>query len=351
MKHSAALVVGAVLVAGGVQASERLERTIAAQVDALHAPVVLSERAKDGRIETRIARPTGRDDGDVHDAFRIASVTKTYVAATVLRLVEQGKLSLSDPLAAHLDPALAALLAKDGYALDQITIAHALSHTAGFNDHAQNPNFIEVWQADPATHWERVDHVAKLVEWTDRLAGPGEQFAYSDSGYVLLGDVVERVSGKPLAAAVRESLGFDRLGLANTWWEQAEPPRGPRAHQWLDGTDTYAWDASLDLYGGGGLVATVPDMARFFAALLSGAVFEHRETLDRMLSGEGLVAGSPYRLGIFAYESDGRATYGHPGFWGTVAVHDPESGVTFAAAAYDRADYPKLKEIAQSYFR
>jgi D-alanyl-D-alanine carboxypeptidase len=85
---------------------------------------------------------------------------------------------------------------------------------------------------------------------------------------------------------VRSLVRFDKLGLRHTWWETLEPaPAGvpDRAHQYLGGFDSHGIDPSFDLYGGGGIVAPMAELAHFLTALLGGQVFEQRETLDTMM--------------------------------------------------------------------
>src|SRR5206468_13081783 len=97
----------------------------------------------------------------------------------------------------------------------------------------------------------------------------GTDFHYSDTGYVLLGEILERQTGHSLAGAYRSLLGLDRLGLLHTYLETLEPTPAqatPRAHQYLGTTDTAGFDPSFDLYGGGGLVSTVNDLTRFYRA-------------------------------------------------------------------------------------
>ncbi len=133
---------------------------------------------------------------------------------------------------------------------------------------------------------------------------------------------------------MRTAIGFRRLGLDHTWWEQLEsPPPGlaMRAHQYFGTTyDNIALDASSDLYGGGGLVSTVGDVTRFFRALFDGRVFDHTDTLDAMVtvSKPGRHAGAA--LGIFAADIAGERCWGHPGYWGTEAYFCPESSLAFA---------------------
>lgn len=267
--------------------------------------------------------------------FRLASNTKTYVAATVLRLWEDGKIKLDESIRSYVDPAYLAMLDKDGYDTAKITVRHLLSHTSGIADHTRTQQFNDTIETHPDKAWTRDIQMDALVRWTDPVAAPGVKFYYSDDGYCLLGNIVERLTHKPLAAAVRTTLDFDRLGLGATYWETQEPVAphaGPRAHQFLGAHDTYNWNPSLDMYGGGGLVGTPEDMARFLLALFDGKVFKHPATLQMMISKEGLPADSPYRLGIFEYDAGGVKAYGHSGFWGTAAMVVPSQHRAYAFA-------------------
>ena len=203
---------------------------------------------------------------------RIASNTKTYVAASVLRLWEEGSLDLDSPIARHLPEAMLALLRADGYDPEAMTIRHLLTHTSGLFDHSEPASYGEAITADPEHVWTRLEQVTLAMELGEPHAPPGEVYTYCDTGYVLLGEIVEQVSGRPLGKAVRELVGYSRLGLWSTFWElvEASPDLLPdRAHQFLGDLDTYAFHPSFDLYGGGGVVATAGDMARFFRALFA----------------------------------------------------------------------------------
>ncbi len=277
--------------------------------------------------------------------FRIASITKTYTAATILRLVETRELALSEPLSEMIRPSFDALLRGDGYDTDAITLKHVLSHTAGLFDHAQSPNFISAILKAPDTVWTRSEDIEAAVSWGDPVGAPGEKFFYSDTGYVLLGHIIERITGKPLPVAVRDLLRLDAHGLSDTVWERGDSatvPHARRAHQFMAGRDTYGWDPSVDLFGGGGLVATPRDVARFYDLLLAGAIFDKPETLALMLSGDGLPEASPYRLGIFEKDYGSVHVYEHGGFWGTLVLHEPASGITIAGAALRQEDYRTL---------
>ena len=268
---------------------------------------------------------------DARCTFRIASNTKTYTAAAVLRLVESGRLGLDDALASHLTPSERDLLAGDGYDLQAITLRHVLGHTAGLADHSDGDTYGERIVADLQYRWTRREVLEMCVELFDPVGAPGERYKYSDTGYVLLGSIVERSTGHPLGPAVRELLDYESLGLCCTWWETMEPAPpavGPRAHQYLGRLDCTAADPSFDLYGGGGLVCDAQDLARFLRALLAGRVLHEEATLAVMTGG----GTPPYRLGLMCMELGGHLAWGHQGFWNTFAFQVPALDLTVAGA-------------------
>jgi len=269
---------------------------------------------------------------------RIASNTKTYVAAAVLRLVEQGQLDLDHPIGRWLPAGMIELLAGGGYDTDRMLIHHLLTHTSGLFDHTDLPEYPERILAAPSYRWIPEEQVALAVKRGSPWAAPGEVFAYSDTGYVLLGTVLEQATGQPVSVAVRELVGFDRLGLASTWWELLEPApvAAPgRARQYLGDVDTFSFEPYYDLYGGGGLVASAEDLAGFTRALVSGGVFAEKATLEAMLApvenararpgapAGGLEPGD-YRLGLWRVDIEGLEGWRHTGFWGTSATWFPQ---------------------------
>lgn len=269
---------------------------------------------------------------------RIASNTKTYVAAAVLRLVEQGRLDLDHPVGRWLPAGMVGLLAGGGYDTDRMLIRHLLSNTSGLFDHTDLPEYPERILAAPTYRWTPEEQVALAVERGTPWGAPGEVFSYSDTGYVLLGTILEQTTGQPLSGAVRNLVGFERLGLTSTWWELMEPApvAAPgRARQYLGDVDTFAFEPYYDLYGGGGLVASAADLAGFTRALVSGGVFDKSATLEAMLAPvagararPGAVAGGlepgNYRLGLWRVEIKGLEGWRHTGFWGTSATWVPE---------------------------
>lgn len=286
--------------------------------------------------------------------FRIASVTKTYTAAAVLRLVEEGAVGVAAPLDTLIDEDINGILLSDGYQTNQITLKQVLSHTAGLYDHAQSAKYIQRIMDNPQHVWTRKEQIAAGAEWGEPVGTPGDKFFYSDTGYLLLGHILERMTGKPLPVAVRNLLAFDKHGLQETVWERGDSKpvlEAQRVHQYLSGADTFDWDPSVDLFGGGGLLASPRDMARFYGLLMAGKIFEKPETLSLMLSPAGLPQGSPYRLGLFEKHYDGLRVYEHGGFWGTLVMHDPATGITVAGAAIKQVDYPKLVNTMVAFLK
>ncbi len=289
-------------------------------------------------VDVAVAAGSGgpdRDDPLTPDRpFRIASNTKTYTAAAVLRLVEDGTIRLDQPISELVDPALLALLTDDGYDPAAITVTHLLQHTSGLYDYASDVDFQTMVLGDPDRHWTRADQVRLAMENGEPLGEPGTAFASSDTGYVLLGDILERATGSTLAEAYRDLLGFDGLDVTSTWLEDIEPdPDGvaPMASQFFETQDMVDADPSFDLYGGGGLVSTVGDLATFYDALLDGELFEDEATLRTMTDVPAVSGDAGAAMGLFRFEHPDLGTcWSHSGFWGTFVAACPDVTVAIS---------------------
>jgi CubicO group peptidase (beta-lactamase class C family) len=175
--------------------------------------------------------------------FRLASVSKSFTALLVLQLVEQGRVSLDDPLQKYL-PGIAGG--------DVMTIRHLLSHTAGM------PDFMSFEEA------------AKLP----RESAPGERLNYSNLGFQALGRVVEKVTGKSYEARLRETI-LDPLGMKDSGGGWPAGPSEGRATGYLfdpaSGGVVLAETSNADP-ASGGLYSTAEDMARWVEGLLDGRI-------------------------------------------------------------------------------
>ncbi|MEM9881070.1 MAG: serine hydrolase domain-containing protein [Pseudomonadota bacterium] len=278
---------------------------------------------------------------------RTASVTKTIVAAAVLRLYETNQLDIDHPIRNVIDPSYNMLLQSGSFDTQAISTRHLAMHAAGMADHFVSNTFMTRVFGAPDYRWSRQEQLEILVEAFEPLSAPGERYAYSDSGYILLGHIIERVTDAPLPTAVRQLTKLNSIGLRDSWWDALEAPikTGPlRAHQYRDGLDIHGFDGSMDAYGGGGLIASTTQMARFFRALFDGRIFDHPETLTTMLNAPGHPRGSPYRIGLFASKLGGLPAYSHAGYWGTNVIAVPALNLMIAGTTLEKAASKALIE-------
>ena len=307
-----------------------LDRVVSA--GAPGAFVVVREKGK-LHGEARGFADTGRATAmRTDERFRIGSVTKTFVAALVLLLVEDGKLRLDDPI----DRWLPGLIPRGR----ETTVRHVLSHTSGLPDYVADPRVL----ADPDRRWRPSELVALALANPDPHPVPLGRFAYSSTNYIVLGLLAEEVGGAPLGSQLRHRL-FEPLGLDETSFvpgvvtgAHIHGHRSP-SHQGVvtgppvDTSDQPAWWT----WGAGGIVSTADDVQRFFSALLRGHVLG-AASLREM---ETLVpAGRQrYGLGIATFPTPCGPAWGHTGnVGGTVAVawstHDASRQVVLVINSY-----------------
>jgi D-alanyl-D-alanine carboxypeptidase len=237
--------------------------------------------------------------------FRIASVTKMFTAALVLKLVENGKLSLDDPLARTL---------PDFPNAGSITIRQLLSHTAGLSDKSllgnEQPGFLR-----------RDIELSSLVQVIGKEPlrfAPGSMQAYSNAGYIVLGAVIEKVSGKPWFEAMREQL-LDPVGLTHTRFDAANAILSRRVAGYTKGLDGQVANADFISVSvpssAGGLVSTIDDLHRWMRALSTGrainpASFRMMQTPAVLPEGP---AANPYGFGLYVWTMRGESVVGHTG--------------------------------------
>jgi D-alanyl-D-alanine carboxypeptidase len=276
----------------------------------------------------RLARGQGRGLRP-DDAFRAASVTKSVTAAVAFRLAREDGLALDGPLGDQLGSELLGRW-RSLEALPRITPRQLLGHTSGLPDYFHDEAFAARLRSEPSRDWhpvELVDHVA--AHGTPRFP-PGEGFQYSDTGYVVLGILLEQVTGQPLHAVYREVV-FEPLGMRRTWLEGREPAREPEvAHHYSGELDMTALSPTID-WAGGGLVTTASDLARFVRGLWSGLILDRDglEQLTRWRAGASFPPGhavryDDYGLGVGRLVVEGVELVGHTGFIGAFAFHAPQ---------------------------
>jgi CubicO group peptidase (beta-lactamase class C family) len=293
---------------------------------------------------------------------RIASVTKTFTAASILRLAEMKRLSLNDSIEQHASAKLIEVLKSGGYDTSAITIKQLLQHSSGIADYAGNGEqyqgqFAQAVSLNPLKKWTRVEQVEFAVNNYGPVGIPGEEFHYSDTGYILLGDIIEQVTKQSYAEAMRALLKYQELGLASTYLEDSEPMPDqllPQAHAYAGEVDVTGVDASYDLFGGGGLVSSVQDVSKFFTALFDSSIFEDESTLELMLgNGEPCLKGSggePAHMSLYPRKVGSETCFGHSGFTGITALYCPslQASITFTVPQSNTSSFREddlLKEL------
>ncbi len=190
--------------------------------------------------------------------FRLGSVTKQFTATLIMQLVEQGKIELNAPITRYLPD----YPAKTG---DRITIHHLLNHTSGIPGYTEIPTWASKMR-DPYPPAKFIDFFSKM----DLLFDPGTKFSYNNSGYFLLGVILEKVTGEPYEKLLRERI-FTPVGMNDSGYDSTAPLLTKRAAGYdkhFDGT--YTNTTFIDMtqpYAAGSLYSTVEDLYKWDQAL------------------------------------------------------------------------------------
>jgi D-alanyl-D-alanine carboxypeptidase len=255
---------------------------------------------------------------DSGTAFAVGSISKTYTAALILALVGDGRIDLDAPARSYLPKS----------ALDRrITIRELLNHTSGLDDFFIHASIDRALLAETSATWTAARSLGYVGT---RYFVPGRGWHYSNTNYLYLGLIAERVAGKPLAEQLRERF-FTPLSLADTWFQAAENPRGQTAHGYRfanpkrtakpidlsDGTPVVPFTSVVTASGGAGsIAATSSDVARWARALYTGEALGPAMTDEMFNAIAGTAAYAPrvgYGFGVQAFPIVGHATLGHSG--------------------------------------
>lgn len=254
--------------------------------------------------------------------FRIGSVTKQFSAAALLTLVEGGKVSLDDPLSKYV---------ADYPAGDDISVRQLLDHTSGVKSYTG----IEGVMAGPI----RLDlTTSALIDFFKNEAidfAPGAKWAYNNSGYVLVGAVIESASGMPWDAFLERSL-FEPLGLSHTELggnEKLIPRMASGYGIGESGVRPATYLSMTQPHAAGALVSTLDDLLRWNRALHGGRVLGP-ELYRQMTTPQGPAADNDYGFGIGRSSLNGAVRLSHgggiPGFTSQL-IYLPESEVSVIA--------------------
>jgi D-alanyl-D-alanine carboxypeptidase len=251
-------------------------------------------------------------------AFSVASVSKTFTAALILGLVEDGRIGLESTAKTYL-PALAIDPA--------ITVRQLLDHTSGLRDFYFNPRIDKALLTRPARVWDAARSLSYLGK---PFAKPGVSWHYSNTNYLILGLLAAAVGRAPIAEQLRDRF-LTPLGLDHTWYQAVEAPRGPTAHGYrftganpklpaidLSGDSAVVpFTSVVTASGGAGSIAsTAGDLARWARALYGGEALgrgSRAAMVADILRTAQYKPATGYGLGVQAVTVAGHETFGHSG--------------------------------------
>jgi D-alanyl-D-alanine carboxypeptidase len=222
------------------------------------------------------------------DHYRIASVTKTFVATAILQLADRGRLSLDDRLSKYVAGV------PNG---DIITIRQLLGMRAGVFDWLDDPQFIAAYYADPVLPgWQPEDVIGVLQRNADKAQPPGQTPAvYSDSNYILLGLIIERVTHRSAERYIERKV-VRPLGLRETSFPTVTTLPRPFSHGYDDTLrplrDVTVQSVSVP-WTAGAMVSTVPDMTRYARLLARGALLSPETQAERLAFSPVATGGPP----------------------------------------------------------
>lgn len=260
---------------------------------------------------------------DAGTVFGLASVTKQYTAAAIMRLIEQGKISLEDPITKFLPD----------YPVQgrNVTVHHLLSHTSGMKDYGLKNEELPGWYTLDLSYEQMINLWANQPFESE----PGEKYDYCNWGYYLLGQIIKRVTGISWSQYAEPQL-LQPLGLNQTIFGHELKIIPGRAKGYLHKKDTLinVPHRNIEVFSaGGGLSATIDDMITWTHLLHSGQVVSP-ESLKKMTTPTTLNNGETvgYGYGLYVNEFRGHKKIYHGGTFGfgTYVSHYPDDGISIA---------------------
>lgn len=206
--------------------------------------------------------------------FRIGSVTKQFTAALILLLQEDGKLSVQDPVCKYVDPC--------PEAWRPVTLHHLLSMTSGITSITSLPNWRSELRFKDLTPVQSIAQVAALP----LKSKPGEVYEYSNTNYITLGHIIEKLTGKSYEQVLNERI-IEPLGLKNTGIDDGKKRLQNAALGYTLADRTIAKADAISMvipHAAGSMYSTTEDLYAWQTALLGGRVFKNKATLDAMLT-------------------------------------------------------------------
>jgi len=266
-------------------------------------------------IHVNLAEGDSGEGGTGHphpqQPYYIASVSKLLTAVLIAMLEEQGLLSYEDPITEYIDEELlGGLHSYQGQDYTgEIRVKHLLNHTSGLHCFIedrpkQGKRFIDLMLEYPEKAWTPRETILWAKEHLQARFVPGRGFHYSDTGYHLLGFIVERVTGLPLHAALRGYL-FEPLGMKHSWLIGSEPivqPQFPLAELLASGRNIAHYASLGFMFAGGGIISTNEDLLLFMQALVRHQLVGEDSLARMKQEGRVFFIGIEYCYGVMVFK-------------------------------------------------
>ncbi len=266
---------------------------------------------------------------DIYTKYRIGSATKMFTAVMIFQLIEEGKLSLDKKLSTYF-PNLPNT--------NRITISQMLYHRSGLHDYTHDTNFPE-WMDKPKTH----DELLKIKKEKGSDFEPGTEAYYSNSNYLLLGYIIEKICKVPYADALKKRI-TSKFNLKNTYYGNPINIKNKEAtsYKYAENSWNKEKETNLSIHGGAGSIVSTPtDIVKFIDALFSNKLIS-KSNLSKM---ETMVDG--YGMGMFPNKYGSKNSFGHNGrieeFYSAL-WYFPNEKLSFAYCT-NGIDYPRTDLI------
>ncbi|MBJ8110204.1 beta-lactamase family protein [Bacillus cereus group sp. N6] len=307
-------------VSSSVQTSTQRDRNSVKQAvrDTLQLgfPGILAKTSEGGKTwsyAAGVANLSSKKPMKTDFRFRIGSVTKTFTATVVLQLAEENRLNLDDSI----EKWLPGVIQGNGYDDKQITIRQLLNHTSGIAEYTRSKSFNLM---DTKKSY-RAEELVKMGSSMPPDFAPGKSWSYSNTGYVLLGILIETVTGNSYAEEIENRI-IEPLELSNTFLPGNSSvipgTKHARGYIQLDGAsepkDVTYYNPSMGS-SAGDMISTADDLNKFFSYLLGGKLLKEQQ-LKQMLTTvpTGEAALGRYGLGIYETKlPNGVSIWGHGG--------------------------------------
>ena len=285
-----------------------LEKTVNKNRDLRHGILLVHSDRLD--IHWKFAYGTvsgGKQQVTEDHTYHIASIGKTMTSVVISRLYEEGKISFDDPIRKFLpEDILNGLHVYEGNSYsDEILVRHLLNHTSGIADYFEEKpekgkSILELAVDEPDCFWTPLETIQWAKNNLEAHFPPGEGFHYSDTGYQLLGLIIEEITGRPMHESLHEYI-FQPLNMKHTYQlfysDPVEESPYPMADLYLDRDEVSTFRSISVDWAGGGIVSNTEDLLLFHRALVNSSLLE-KDTFNKWKDWAKFGRGIDYGYGL-----------------------------------------------------